>query len=699
MVFSFTVGPASLRFANTKRFFALQNMGFLAPFLFFFCAFSCSRSPENREQAVPTVENAIEAYYDGKVEEAEAVLRAILEADDGNMPAKRQLVTVYRELGDYRRMIKLLEDLVDSGSEDLCLDLFEAYYLSREPRKAAAFRDRAEEAVRYAPSRGRAEFLFFDAMIRREQGDDEEAVERFRESLALDQYRPIAWFSLGELLEKSSPREAENCYRNVVSQDAAFTQALYPLGKALAARNTWNSAVEILGRAARRFPDDPEIAAAVAEAWRRTGGQSAAEPMRRTIGANPPRVTPAPGEEVIRIGLAEGRELVSVKSGGAFRIRSEGSGLVYRGRAREQIWIAWNPGAGEQEQGAQGRIDIQDANSRVIARSGESLILEYDDPADTSIVAGVVSGYPRTNRTYRGRLEFRPAGNGVTVVNIVNIEEYLYGVVPSEMPADWPEEALKAQAIAARSYSLANLGQFADKGFDLYGTPHSMAYYGAGREAKTSTQAVNDTRGLILRGGGEPIKAYFSANHGGYSEDSRTMWGRDAYMAAVPDILLPERTGRLPLDELDAWIHEAPFSFSSVNRFHYPSSYRWEKWVAADEIRHRLPEYPGKIRRVISRGRGISGRVYELEVEGEDKSVFVRGDDIWAAMGALRSSLFTIGYKFDKSGNVEYIIFKGAGHGHGIGLDQHGAAGMANAGYSAEEILRHYYPRAELAHL
>jgi SpoIID/LytB domain protein len=66
-------------------------------------------------------------------------------------------------------------------------------------------------------------------------------------------------------------------------------------------------------------------------------------------------------------------------------------------------------------------------------------------------------------------------------------------------------------------------------------------------------------------------------------------------------------------------------------------------------------------------------------------------------MGALRSSLFTIAYKYDKTGNVEYVIFRGAGHGHGIGLDQHGAAGMASSGYSAEEILRHYYPRAEIS--
>jgi SpoIID/LytB domain protein len=77
----------------------------------------------------------------------------------------------------------------------------------------------------------------------------------------------------------------------------------------------------------------------------------------------------------------------------------------------------------------------------------------------------------------------------------------------------------------------------------------------------------------------------------------------------------------------------------------------------------------------------------------------VKGDDVWFAMGSLRSSLFTIRVKQDKNGDVEYFIFQGAGYGHGIGLDQHGAAGMAGAGFKAEEILNHYYPRAILTKL
>jgi SpoIID/LytB domain protein len=275
------------------------------------------------------------------------------------------------------------------------------------------------------------------------------------------------------------------------------------------------------------------------------------------------------------------------------------------------------------------------------------------------------------------------------------MEEYLYSVVPSEMPVSWPTEALKAQAIAARSYAIANLGQFKDRGFDLFGTPHSMAYHGVGAEYKKSSEVVDVTHGMILLGGKQPLKAYFSANHGGYSEDCLTLWGYDAYMQAVPDKLIPQRISLLPLDALYRWIRDTPVSYSNVPKYSHVSAYRWEKWVSPVEIRRRLAEDPGEITQIITRGRGISGRVVELEVRGTKRTVNVKGDAIWSAMGGLRSSLFTIRQKLDKNGVLEYFVFQGAGYGHGIGLDQHGAAGMASVGLSSSEILRHYYPRSE----
>ncbi|MDR2551777.1 MAG: SpoIID/LytB domain-containing protein [Treponema sp.] len=639
----------------------------------------------------------LDAYYAGRVEEAaEGFSRT-------GGDEKTQLVMIRWELGEMDRAAELLEELLENGDLDagirkeLQRELFYTYCLLGSHTRAASLRPAVEQSLEGMDSRSRAEFYFYAAVGYEETGSAGRAVEFYKRSLDLDKWRPVGWYRLGLLQRNSSPREAEKCLQTCWDQDSSFTEALLPLARLLMAREEWRKAREYLAMAAARLPANREIASALAEARRHVpgGGGDALQLIRRQIREVPPRVEPAPPfprEGTIRIGLIEKRPLVSVKAGGSFRISAAGgANPLHRGQSQEQIWV--------EAAGGNGGLTVQDRNGRILARSTHPLMYELDNAGDTSIVAGVVNGAPGINRIYRGSLEFRPAPGGMTVVNVVPMEEYLYGVIPSEMPASWPAESLKAQTIAARSYSLANRGQFADRGFDLFGTPYSMAYHGVGVENKKTSAAVDLTRGIILLGGKEPLKAYFSANHGGYSEDSLTMWGYDAHMQAVPDKLFSPRTNPLPLDLLYRWIRDAPQSYSIIPRYSYASSYRWEKWVAPAEIRRRLAEDPGEIRRIISRGRGISGRIYELEVQGSKGAVAVTGDAVWSAMGGLRSSLFTIRYKLDRNGRVEYVIFRGAGHGHGIGLDQHGAAGMASAGFSAEEILRHYYPRASIGRL
>jgi len=400
----------------------------------------------------------------------------------------------------------------------------------------------------------------------------------------------------------------------------------------------------------------------------------------------------------MRIGLNVNRELVSVRAGGAFTLQNLETGQVFHtGAAREQFWIARADNAG---------ITIYGLNNRTIFSGSSSVKYELRSNQDTSIVAGIVSGSPGINRTYRGGLEFIPEITGITVVNIVNMGDYLYGVVPSELPASWPPAALQAQAIASRSYAMAYRGNFADRGFDIWSTAHSQAYNGVGSEHANSTAAVDATRGIILVGeSGDVLPAYYSANHGGYSEDSLVMWGREAYMQAVPDRMLTPRNSPLPPNVLFRWVGGFPETFSNVPGFFYPNSYRWERWIQPAEIRRRLiadrrvSQDPGEIRRIITRGRGISGRIVEVEVQGSERNVRVRGDAIWFTMGGLRSSLFTIRSMTAADGSIQFFYFQGAGYGHGIGLDQHATAGKASRGFSAEEILRHFYPRATLRQL
>lgn len=136
---------------------------------------------------------------------------------------------------------------------------------------------------------------------------------------------------------------------------------------------------------------------------------------------------------------------------------------------------------------------------------------------------------------YRGHFQLVNYGLGLTVINDVPIEEYLQGVVPSEMPSSWAHDAHKAQAIAARSYAIANYGKRAKHGYDLKDTPEDQAYGGASAETPQTNDAVTETEGIVLIHDGKIIPAYYSASAGGHTKKASQVWAKDlAFIKAVP---------------------------------------------------------------------------------------------------------------------------------------------------------------------
>jgi SpoIID/LytB domain protein len=655
-----------------------QFLAFLSLFFMLACGSGISKA-----------EKAVDAYYEGRIEESTAVLEELLQKkpDDGDLQS--QLVFLYLEQGDNAAAADLLRAMAETREDPYYIrELFITLCLGGNYDEAAALLPRLE-----TPEAG-GELRFYQALLYRERGDEERAMILLRESLALEEFRPPAWFFLGSLLAARDPAGAEECFKTCLSQDPAFAEALFPLGRLLFDRGRYGEALDYLDRAAGIFPRREPVGALRDECRRRLP-QTAGSPRRVRIKADPPRVKPLAEEGLVRvrIALAEERSLIPVKTGENWTLRgsrSPGSGsasaaAVLTGGKPEQFWIR----ALEK-----GFIAAEDQEGKALFSAPGPLTLSYAGGESSSTV-GITAA---VNRSYRGSLEFRSAAPGITLINILNIEEYLYGVVPSEVPYFWPAEALKAQAIAARSYTLAYLGANAEKGFDLYGSVLSAAYRGIGVEREETTAAVDATRGIYLKAGGRPLRAYYSANHGGYSEDSRSVWGYDAFMTAVPDPLVPERRRPLPPDQLVRWIRERVPSYSSAENLHYPEAYRWERWVSAEDIGRRAAEAGsvGKVLGILSRGRGISGRVNTVEIRGTGGTVVIAGDRIRYCLGGLRSNLIAINARLGKDGAPEFFIFQGAGYGHGVGLDQSGAAGMAGAGYSAEEIVGHYYPRAEL---
>ncbi len=160
---------------------------------------------------------------------------------------------------------------------------------------------------------------------------------------------------------------------------------------------------------------------------------------------------------------------------------------------------------------------------------------EYDLGTNTLSVKSENGFLSTKKRWYRGDFLIKNQSNTITIINNVQLEDYLMGVVPSEMPSKWNEEALKAQAIAARSYAIANMGKHASKGYDLKDNTEDQVYGGATSETAKTNKVVMDTQGIVVTYDHKIIPAYYHASAGGVTNNSGGLWYKDLpYLKSVP---------------------------------------------------------------------------------------------------------------------------------------------------------------------
>jgi stage II sporulation protein D len=253
--------------------------------------------------------------------------------------------------------------------------------------------------------------------------------------------------------------------------------------------------------------------------------QSEAPSARITLSARVSTSAPAVPPPSIRVGVLPDVESLSIGAD---------SGVVVRGR-----------GPGEET------VHVRSLPRATFhpAGSGRLRLGETGDELGLATVSSAVRGdFLQANATsYRGILEVRPAENGrLTVVDVVNVEDYLRGVVPNELsPEAFPEiEALKAQAVAARTYALSHLGEYSARGFDVCATASCQVYRGQSSEHPLTDRAVEETRGIVVTWRGRPIHAYYTSTCGGHTEDGKAIFDDDApYLRGVACV--PERSSRL----------------------------------------------------------------------------------------------------------------------------------------------------------
>lgn len=309
----------------------------------------------------------------------------------------------------------------------------------------------------------------------------------------------------------------------------------------------------------------------------------------------------------------------------------------------------------------------------------------------------------RPDRPYRGSMLLLPQQNTLTVVNLVDLESYLWGVVSSEMGVGYPTEALKAQAVAARTYALKNIGRLAAEGYDLDDTARCQVYGGYFSEDPRTTAAVDATTGQVLTCRGTLIDAVYSSTCGGFTESAETAWGYPVpYLSGVSDEPEAGPPAALPHSEEDwaAFFKSAPALNCLQPKYARPEAYRWVKIATRKELEAGLPEScrVGTLLKIVPLKRGTSGRILSLQLEGTERTAVINDEGrIRAALGRLRSSAFTVDSYPDDAGKPVVFAFWGGGWGHGIGMCQVGAVGLALQGWSFDRILARYYRGAVLA--
>ncbi|PZR17482.1 MAG: hypothetical protein DI536_03970 [Archangium gephyra] len=355
-------------------------------------------------------------------------------------------------------------------------------------------------------------------------------------------------------------------------------------------------------------------------------------------------------------------------------------------------------------------LELEDGNGNVVATVDEKVVAESPDGAPIEVKRveyGV--GYDFHNfedRAFRGGILLTADRAGkIAVINQVDLEDLLKGLVPSEIFAKAHLEALKAQAVTARGEVLAKIGlkHLADP-YLLCTEQHCAVYRGVSGEVPSTNAAVDATRGeASFDKHDRLVDSVYSAVCGGYSENNDVVWGGvpNESLRGRPDVLPGKPQGPSPSAGLSKFLSTDLVHACKVSSFANLSKYRWEKKFSAKEVDEKVKSLGvGKVMAMNVTERGVSGRARLLQISGEDGATTIRGElTIRRTFGMLNSAMFELKTERDAKGRPTTWIFSGGGWGHGVGMCQTGAIGRAEAGQSYRQILEHYFNGAQVARI
>jgi len=369
---------------------------------------------------------------------------------------------------------------------------------------------------------------------------------------------------------------------------------------------------------------------------------------------------------------------------------------------------------------------IEPDSQRVVVNAGEAELLVFGGTKGylgikpNSAVSPAIINI--NDKPYRGEVEVRRyTGSDITVINVVGLEEYLYGVVAREIGASSPAEAIKAQAVVARNYSVNNVGKNSKWGFDMTNTTSDQAYNGYEWERPVSNNAVDETKGKLLMYDEKPAETFYFSTSGGRTEDVKNVWssnGNYPYLVSVEDkyespsaskakweVTLTAEQIKQSLKAIGVDVGDVlavrPLEYSQAGRVIklQITGTKSEKIFTKSMCRTALGKDVLSQWYTVSSG-GSSSEISAISGQGETSKVTVAGLNVKSADGVstISSDIYVksadgtqqVSNTTSSSGSGGFKI-SGRGWGHGVGMSQVGAIGMAKAGFDYEKILEWYF--------
>lgn len=414
----------------------------------------------------------------------------------------------------------------------------------------------------------------------------------------------------------------------------------------------------------------------------------------------------------------------------AFVVYSSGKTYIWCGNFENENDALWEAN----NLGATGVVKSDNNSIRITDKDGRIVFLLNDGNAELGIAPTDYENYDKTisisgaaKGAYRGGFALKSTEDGkLTVVNVLPVEKYLYGVVSREMSASWHVEALKTQAVCARNFALRRINYHSKYGCDVCRTTCCQAYSGTSAEGENVYKAVDETRGELLMYEGEICQTVYSSSMGSETESVENVWGTPfPYLVSVENpyedtenvyngkwtkTLSVERTTEIMKNrgyEIGEVLHITALEYTPAGRVLKlkVQGTGGEKIFEREMCRTIFSEATYSQKYTVTKG-GTSTYPQFTVTDGKSnvskimKGIALCGDNttsdvgkiVYVTDGSAKKKYEVI----SSAGSSDEFVFTGEGWGHGVGMSQYGAKGMAEAGFSYEEILKHYYTGTEL---